>query len=63
MFRQSKLPIPSRLFKMYHNCSEYCAWCKQGFAVLDNPNHIGLLKNVETQNAFLRSKNIEFFNQ
>ncbi|VVC28379.1 Hypothetical protein CINCED_3A017824 [Cinara cedri] len=50
----SKVPISSQTLKINHNCSEYCAWCRKSFAVLDNPHHIGRLRNIETQNAFLK---------
>lgn len=58
--RKCELPIPSHLFKMNHKCSEHCTWCNDHFAVLDNPNHIGRLRNIATQNAFLKSKKVEF---
>jgi len=42
---------------MTHNCSECCVWCTKAFAIFDNPNHIGRIRNIEKQNAFLKSKN------
>jgi len=43
-----------------HICTNNCEWCKTFFAVLDNPNHIGRVRNVDKQNAFLNSECLEF---
>lgn len=44
------------LFKLFHDCGTYCEWCKETFAVYDNPNHIGRIRNIEKQKSFLKSR-------
>lgn len=39
-----------------HSCQNGCVWCLRDFAVFDIPKHIGCLKNIEKQKAFLESK-------
>jgi len=40
--------------KFTHKCSECCEWCKKSFAIFDNPNHIGRIRNIEKQNGLLK---------
>lgn len=50
----------SNVSKISHNCSKDCVWCMKSFVIYDHPNHIGRIRNIEKQNSFLRSKNLNF---
>lgn len=39
-----------------HSCQNKCVLCSKDFTFLDNPKHIGGIKNIEKQIGFLNSK-------
>ncbi|XP_050521689.1 uncharacterized protein LOC126894607 [Daktulosphaira vitifoliae] len=45
--------IPNLSCLLAHKCEDSCSSCEKSFAVYDNANHIGRVRNIEKQNSFL----------
>lgn len=56
IFRKSITPNKNTA----HKCNDSCVWCLTPFAIFDNPQHIGRVRNIDKQNALLKSKILNF---